>query len=377
MGSGSATIGYVRCMRMWIVILALFLVGCGESDTPAPTSLNPFPPLGLGVVYGLSDSQGALGRPSLQGAQLAAEQSSGQAVLTVADAGSEVRAAVASVLTSSPSAVMGLTDSDQVLAGAPVATAAGRLFLTSGATSPLLPSQVPGTFLACFGDNAQAAAGAEYAFNTLGARRVSIVYDPSSSYTRLLQTYFQTRFVELGGTVVAKSTYPTLPALAGADLVYFAAQPSDVVAGVGALRAAGYTGSVMGGDGFDFSYTASGVYFTTHADLTSSDPMVTRFVSSYRSRYGVDPDAFAALGYDTVNLLLQLRALGGNDAVNLRNSFLSLGRFRGVTGDFVYQGTSGVPIKPVTVVRVEGSGRIPVSSFVPTGVPAADTPFLP
>ncbi len=364
-------------MRVWIVILALFLVGCGESDTPAPTSLNPFPPLGLGVVYGLSDSQGALGRPSLQGAELAALQSSGQAVLTVADAGSDVRAAVGSVLTANPSAVMGLTDSDQVLAGAPVATSVGRLFLTSGGTSPLLPSQVPGTFLACFGDNAQAAAGAEYAFNTLGARRVSIVYDPSSSYTRLLQTYFQTRFVELGGALVAKSTYPTLPALVGADLVYLAAQPSEVVAGVAALRAAGFAGPILGGDGFDFAFSASGVYFTTHADLTSSDPIVTRFVSSYRSKYGAEPDAFAALGYDTVNLLLQLRALGGNDSTNLRNSFLSLGRFRGVTGEFVYQGTSGVPIKSVTVVRVEGGARSPVATFVPTGVPPAETPFLP
>lgn len=373
-------------MRLWILILAILLAGCGESDVPAPASLNQFPPLGLGVVYGLTGSQASLGVPSLQGARLAAEQSTGEVTLTVADAGVNVQQAVANVLQANPSAVMGLTDSDQVQQGAPVATSTGRLFLTSGATSPLLPSQVPGTFLACFGDNVQAAAGAEFAFNTLNGRRAHIVYNSSSSYTRLLETYFQTRFTGLGGTVVSKSSYATvaeIPAamarLTGsADFVYFSAQPDDVVAGVQALRAGGFTGPIVGGDGFDFTLPGvSGVWFTTHADLTSSDPIVTRFVSSYRSRYGQEPDAFAALGYDTVNLLLQLRALGGNDPVNMRNSFLSLGRFRGVTGEFIYQGTSGVPLKTVTVIAVQNGQRSTAASFIPTGVPAADTPFIP
>jgi len=374
-------------MRLWILLLIAFLVvGCGESDQPAPTSLNPFPPLGLGVVYGLTGSQAALGQPSLKGAQLAADQSTGQVTLTVADAGPGVQQAVAKVLEASPSAVMGLTDSDQVQQGAPVATAAGRLFLTSGATSPLLPSQVPGTFLACFGDNVQAAAGAEYAFDTLNGRRVHIVYNSSSSYTRLLETYFQTRFVQLGGTVVSKASYASaleVPAamarLTGqADFVYFAAQPDDVLPGVQALRAGGFTGPVVGGDGFDFTLPGvSSVYFTTHADLTSSDPIVTRFVNSYRSKYAEEPDAFAALGYDTVNLLLQLRALGGNDPVNMRNSFLSLGRFRGVTGEFIYQGSSGVPLKTVTVIAVQNGQRSVAASFLPGEVPPAETPFIP
>ncbi len=40
-------------------------------------------------------------------------------------------------------ALMGLSDTDMVLAAAPAAAAGNRLFLTSGATSPLLPEQVP------------------------------------------------------------------------------------------------------------------------------------------------------------------------------------------------------------------------------------------
>ena len=56
-----------------------------------------------------------------------------------------------------------------VLAAGPIIQAAGIPFITAGATSPKLPDQVGDMmFLACFGDNVQAAAGAEYAFKNFG-----------------------------------------------------------------------------------------------------------------------------------------------------------------------------------------------------------------
>jgi branched-chain amino acid transport system substrate-binding protein len=62
------------------------------------------------------------------------------------------------------------------LAAARVAAVSHRVFLTSGATSPELPGAVPGfLFLACFGDNAQASAAAEWACQDRSARTVSIL----------------------------------------------------------------------------------------------------------------------------------------------------------------------------------------------------------
>ena len=60
-------------------------------------------------------------------------------------------------------AMFGFSDSDMTMAAAPIAAKAGVVFVTSGATSPKLPEQVPDyLYLACFGDNVQAAAAAEY-----------------------------------------------------------------------------------------------------------------------------------------------------------------------------------------------------------------------
>ena len=68
-------------------------------------------------------------------------------------------------------------------------------------------------FLACFGDNAQAAAGAQYATDQLGARTAAVLYDKDLDYTRLLARYFERSFRAQGGKVLATADF-TKPALA-------------------------------------------------------------------------------------------------------------------------------------------------------------------
>ena len=64
------------------------------------------------------------------------------------------------------------------LASAPLFQDKGLPFVTSGATSPDLPDMVGGEmFLACFGDDVQAHAMAEYAYKTLGVHNIVIWTD--------------------------------------------------------------------------------------------------------------------------------------------------------------------------------------------------------
>src|SRR5258705_6521330 len=66
-------------------------------------------------------------------------------------------------------AVIGFTDTDSVLAAGPTIQAAGLPFITAGATSPKIPSQVGNMmFLACCGDNVQGAAAPEVAAKKFG-----------------------------------------------------------------------------------------------------------------------------------------------------------------------------------------------------------------
>src|SRR5439155_23035645 len=87
--------------------------------------------------------------------------------------------------------VVGFTDTDSVLAAGPTVQSAGIPFITAGATSPKIPTQVGDKmFLACFGDNVQAAAGAEFAAKTWG-KNAYLLWDKGVEYTTLLGGYFK------------------------------------------------------------------------------------------------------------------------------------------------------------------------------------------
>jgi len=385
--------------------LAAGLAACGGAQVVTPPKSPE--PIHIGALYNLTGSQAPLDGPSLDGARLAVDRINaaggllGRRVELLERDGQTdpalVRYDAANLAALQVTAIVGLSDTDQVLAAAPVAARAGIPFVTSGATSPLLPAQVPDwLFLACFGDNVQAAAGAEYAADWLGVRTVAILFDKDMDYTRLLQRYFRQSFHAQGGTVVLRAGFHSgdrdiakLLAVPGghsggngdggqgddgesapplrADLLFVAAGPDDAGPLVRKLRAAGYRQPIMGGDSYDSPElieaarkTGGGVYFTTHAafGLARSTSAMRRFTGWYRSAYGRPPEnAFAGLGFDAINLVATaiLRAKSA-DPRKVRDALLETRRFDGVSGGLSYVAGSLVPRKAVTVIKV---GRRP------------------
>ncbi len=358
-------------------------------------------PVLLGAVFNLSGPQAAFDAPSRRGAELAVAEANGhggvlgrQVELVVADPESrleQVAGRTGALIDGHPSisALLGLSDTDMVLQAAPVAARRQLVFVTSGATSPKLPAEIPDyLFLACFGDNVQAAAAAEYAYHDLGARTAAVLYNSAVTYTTLLQGYFRKRFEELGGRVTAVQSYPdaagqgaALSALGKADVVFLSAQePAEAAAGVAKLRQAGVDAPILGGDGFDSEdewskHPALGnVYFTTHAYLgpDNPDPVVKAFDDAYRRAYdGQAPDGFAALGYDAVGVLLAAIEAGGSaEPAAVLASLATLGRYRGITGTISYEGGSRIPRKSVTILKVSGGKLGFVEQAVPARVPA-------
>jgi branched-chain amino acid transport system substrate-binding protein len=274
-----------------------------------------------------------------------------------------------------------------VLAAAPIAARNKRVFLTSGATSPELPRQVPRyLFLACFGDNVQAAAGAEWAAKALKTRNVVVLYKRNSSYAKVLHGYFETRFKQLGGKVLVVKPYTLATikdaarGLPKADLVYFAAQPDDVLVGVAALRSAGVTAPILGGDGLDIGEAwqqaaqTSNVYFTTHAYLGADnpDPRVQAFRRLFAKAYpGQHPDAFSALGYDAALLLMAaIKSAGSTNPQAVRKALAAAHDFAGVTGTIRYRDGSRIPAKSVSVIAVTQGRQSLAASLLAEKIPA-------
>jgi len=353
----------------------------------------------LGAVYSTSGELAPLGVPSLEGAKTAVRQinaaggiSGEKVVLTILPTpssahvvGKNIRNAVAK--DPSIDAFFGLSDTDLARSASHAACSREKVFVTSGATSPRLPEQSgPRVFLACFGDNAQAAVAAEWLANTRGAKKVAIIYDNSKTYTKLLHIYFSEAFRHHGGAIIgtmpfAGGTEPKIPAyLLNADAVYLASETAlEAKPVIKALREAGFHGAIVGGDGYDAPNAwantplANDVWYTTHAfpahTKGSASPAVTDvFSTAYTLATGMPANAFSGLGRDTVLLLATAVHKAHAEKKPLVEILNATSDFSGVTGSISYKDGSRVPVKPVALVSARNPQAQPIQ-ITPSWVP--------
>jgi branched-chain amino acid transport system substrate-binding protein len=378
------------------VIAGLLFAACGGATTTGPIK--------IGGGFALTGDESALDLPAANGAKLAAKEINAaggvlgrQVELVVHDSQykMDVTAQVAKQFVEQDKvvAVIGFTDTDSVLASGPTIQAAGLPFITAGATSPKIPTQVGDKmFLACFGDNVQAAVGAEFGFKNYG-KTAYLLWDKGVEYTTLLGGYFKARFTELGGTLALEDSYddkatdfsaqiakvkalPTQP-----DFYFVSAMPYNVGPVVKQFRDAGLTGPIIGGDGYDTpdlvsvaGPAAENVFFTTHAlmDATGGTEGIKKFMAAYSKEYGHDPEnAFAALGYDTMYLIVDaIKRAGSTDAAAITKAIEETKNFPGITGSITFSAAAHVPQKGVTVIAIKNGKFTLGAELVPEKVPA-------
>jgi branched-chain amino acid transport system substrate-binding protein len=383
---------------LMLFALLFTLLGCG-ANTASPASA-----IKIGAGYALTGTGAPLDQPTANGAKLAVKEINAaggvlgrQLELIVRDGqtNKEATAKIATELVQQekPIAVIGFSDTDSVLAFGPVIQQAGIPFITSGATSPKIPDQIGNMmFLAAFGDNVQAAAGAEFGFQQFG-KTAALLVDKDVEYTTLLAGYFKARFTELGGTILVEDTYaddatdfaPQIEKLKALPqqpaFYYIAAMPNNVGLVVKQLRQAGLTGPIVGGDGYDTpdliqvaGRAAENVFFTTHAlvDSTRGTERIKKFIAAYEAEYGHQPEnAFAALGYDSVYLLADaIKRAGATTPQAILQAIEATKNFDGTTGSISFSAASHVPQKGVTIIAVKDGLFTLGTQLVPEQVPA-------
>jgi branched-chain amino acid transport system substrate-binding protein len=331
----------------------------------------------IGAIYNLEGSQSPLDLPSARGARLAANEINARGgidgreiILIMCDGKSDpsrVRECAKELLDENVSAMMGLSDTDMILAAIPVAAEAGLPFVTSGATSPELVNDYDGLFLACFGDNVQAAAGAEYAYER-GLKRCALLVDGEMEFARILSRYFKERYLDLGGKIVMEAdvngtglmNLSQAVANRSPDMIYLAANPEEASAIIEAMRRAGIQSPVFGGDSLDSAKLRRAgmgrIVFSTHALIDESSKSIStgEFARAYRAEYGYPPEnAFSALGYDAVNLLADaIERAGSSEPQAILKALENTSGFKGVTGEISYENGSRIPEKGVTMVSL-------------------------
>jgi len=358
-------------------------------------------PITILAPFNLTGPQAALGAPCYKGAELAVEKLNdaggvlGHPIeLIPIDTATEVSrttSAVESALERYPNATAGIgyTDSTYALDAGRVFQRAGIPFITPGATAPDLPQQVgSGMFLAAYGDDAQALAMAKYAWNELKLRHVALWVDESAVYTRTVGGYFEKFFRNLGGTVDRRSFAAgvtdfgeLLVAFKKAEpkpqAIYGASMPRSAVSLIKQVREAGVGVPLLSGDGWDDdaiveaskSNGIKNIVFTTHLFLGGDTPGMKEFGEAYKQKFGSPPpNAFAPLGFDSVNLLAAaIERAGSTRPEAVRTTLASTRDFEGVVGKIAYSPGKRVPDKAVAVIEIDDGVETPVWTWKPQG----------
>jgi branched-chain amino acid transport system substrate-binding protein len=226
-------------------------------------------------------------------------------------------------------------------------------------------------FRLCFNDSFQGVTMANFALNNLSAKKAVIIQDKSSDYAEGLAKNFIATFEAAGGTIVAQEGYVAKDKDFNAILTSVKGKEFDVIflpgyyqeAGlvIKQARDLGINAPILGADGFDSpvllelagAEALNNVYFSNHYSSIDEDPLVKEFINAYKEKYGKEPNAFNALGYDLGKFIAD--AIGRADSVDpeaVKNALAETKGFVGVTGSFD-MGEDHNPIKSAVVIGLE------------------------
>lgn len=253
------------------------------------------------------------------------------------------------LMSEAPDAIVGSFFSSVTLPMATQAATDGMLLLATGATNVDVTLKGDTIFRNCFIDPYQGKMAALFVKDK-GISKVAVIYAKDDDYSNGLKDAFvencEANGIEVtytGECMTTDTDYSSQAAQAvasGAEFLYYPCFLDTVPLLVGAARNAGFTGIIMGGDGWDGADTTGledkfdNCYFTNHYSSEDTSPAVVNFVQKFTEKYGTDSlNACAALYYDAMYMLVQAAENGGGtDTASLVAGMKGMS-FSGVGGD--------------------------------------------
>jgi branched-chain amino acid transport system substrate-binding protein len=224
-------------------------------------------------------------------------------------------------------------------------------------------------FRACFNNKFEGEVAAKFAFVDMKARTSAVIFDFNDVFASNLAEYFKESFESLGGKVTSYVPHPTDPVTLVSYVDYIMKNKPDVIfcpdlyneAALFAkeVRAGGFTGTLLGGDGWDSSGliaiagdSVNNSYFVDHFSSEDPKPEVQDFVKRYKQKFGELPDVEAALDYDAMKIVLEAIATAhSTDGSKIRDAIFAI-KYDGVTGQIQFN-KDGDPVKDAVIIKIE------------------------
>jgi len=359
-----------------VALVAAGAAACKKEETPANSAACD---LKIGFFGAISGADAGLVTPIKQGADLAVAQyneKNPNCKVTVAPFDSQGAPTNASGLAKSAVAdakivaMIGPAFSGESEVANPIFEEAGLAGITPSATRPSLSSAGLKIFHRGVGnDDAQGPAAARYIKDVIKSTKVFVVDDQSAYGAGLADKVKST----LGASVI-KSTKVTdnqqdFSAVvsdvktSGADVLFYGGYTEEAAPFLKQLRAGGYNGKFMGGDGINDANMISVPGATTAEGVLATCPCAPAtaakgtFVADFKKAYSADPGVYADVAFDVANIYLEAIKAGKStraDILAFLQSYNKAGSASGVTYKWDAKGELAPDQVKVYVFEVKG-----------------------
>ncbi len=360
---------------LFLAVLVFSFWGCKEEKVESKV-------IKIGVFEPLTGANAAGGELEVEGIKMANEmypEVLGKKIeLVIVDNKSDkVEAANAAVrLTDKEkvSAILGSWGSSFSMAAGPIVAKAQVPAIGISCTNPLVTRGNDFYFRACFIDPFQGSVMANYAYTNLSARKVAIVREISNDYSVALAKFFTDDFIKLTSdenAIVTVLDYNTgdqdftsqLTSLKGKkiDAIFAPGNYTESALVMKQLKEIGLDIPMLGGDTWETPElieiagpAAEGAvlstFFTSETPITKTSEV---FLKAYREKYGKEPAAVTALGFDGYLLVYEtIKKIGTADPVQLRDALAKTEGFEGAAG-IVTLDANGDAIKPAIIKQIK------------------------
>ncbi len=283
-------------------------------------------------------------------------------------------------------AIIGAITSSDTMAGAPIAEKYHIPMISSSATNPLVTKGKKYISRACFIDPFQGEVAAKYVWNNLHAKTAAVMIERDQDYSVGLAHAFIKAFKKLGGKIVAVEFFQSTDQDYSAqisdikskhpEVIYMPSYYQEIALFSRQARQYGLKQPVVAGDGAEAEAlikiggkAVNGLTFTTHFDPhAAATPLTIKFVKAFEKKYGIQPDAMAALGADAYFIVVNAvnKAGGCNAKPEKINYYIRHTKnFKGVTGVITINPKTGNAIKSAVIRKVKNGKFVYVTTVNP------------
>lgn len=371
-------LGKIKRLSALILILVFMLIiaGCGGSSSSGDKKLT------IAMVNPLSGDAATYGVSHKNGMELAREEINKAGgikgrqveILFHDDAGDPMQAAMGAQKFADQKdilAIVGSCLSTSTLAMVPITDKARVPHMVVSSSTPKLSGISPYFFRMSVQDDKVGGLMADLVKDKLKAKKVAFLY-PDNDYGKGLLTALESRLKEHGIALVSSQAYlaadkdfsKLLAAVKtrNADVLVVGSTYTDGGLITKQARDRGLTIPIVGPTGlFSPKYVeiagkaAEGTIFLGAFIVTNPDPAVQSFVEKYKVKFGMEPDTFAALGYDQMYVLAKAMeaaaAKGPITRENLKEA-LAKSNYTGITGTVTFD-AKGDWVRPYLYITVK------------------------